>query len=258
MNLHFYKYQGTGNDFILLDNRQHHYSGLTAEQVAFLCNRRFGIGADGLMLLQARPGYDFEMVYFNSDGQPSSMCGNGGRCMAAFAKKMGMIDRQAHFLAIDGAHDVILSNKEIALQMRDVEHIESIGDAVFLNTGSPHYVLIRQNVRSIDVEKEGKNIRYNERFKQDGTNVNFLEVEHNALFGRTYERGVEAETLSCGTGVTAMALAAAHLGLVKGDRANILTPGGQLSISFKKTGNSFKQVWLHGPATFVFEGDISI
>ena len=260
MNLSFYKYQGTGNDFVLIDNREKKIS-LSQEQIKFLCDRRFGIGADGLMLLELEPGMDFKMVYFNSDGNESSMCGNGGRCITALAKRLGVIDKETKFLAIDGIHEAkVLADDFISLKMNDVRNVE-VGDGYFyLNTGSPHYVKLVQDVKAMDVFNEGKNIRYNDRFKEEGTNVNFIEKHEDVLFVRTYERGVENETWSCGTGVTASALVAAMKGLAtEKNNCKVRTLGGDLNVKFDKVlENNFYNIWLEGPATFVFKGDIEL
>lgn len=259
MRLHFYKYQGTGNDFILIDNRKNEIQ-LNAEQVKGLCDRRFGIGADGLMLLELEPGADFKMVYFNSDGNQSSMCGNGGRCITAFAKKMGLINDRTKFIAIDGVHEAVIHDGFVSLKMNDVKSIESNGDHYFLNTGSPHYVKFVEDVNSFNVFEEGKKIRYNERFSEEGTNVNFIEKKDDSVFVRTYERGVENETLSCGTGVTASALVAAINGVASGKNyCKISTLGGDLRVKFDKVlETNFYNIWLEGPAEFVFEGQIEV
>lgn len=258
MELQFYKYQGTGNDFILLDNRDLSIV-LNTEQIRFLCDRRFGIGADGLMLLQPEPGYDFRMVYYNSDGNQSTMCGNGGRCISAFAKKLGLISDKCKFIAVDGPHEALITDQGIvSLKMQDVKNIEFNEDFIYLNTGSPHYVSLVNGLGAYPVVSEGKKVRYNERFKEEGTNVNFIERKEDALHVRTYERGVEDETLSCGTGVTASALVAALKGL--SDTKNscrIQTLGGQLEVTFDKVlERNFYNIWLKGPAVFVYEGRI--
>lgn len=259
MRIHFYKYQGTGNDFVLIDNRTNEIQ-LTKEQVAFLCDRRFGIGADGLMMLELEPGADFKMVYFNSDGNESSMCGNGGRCISAFAKKMGLINDRAKFIAIDGLHEAVIHEGFVSLKMNDVKSIEKTDDFFFLNTGSPHYVKFVDDIKHYNVFEEGKKIRNNERFVAEGTNVNFIEKLEDAVFVRTYERGVENETLSCGTGVTASALVAAINGAATGKNyCKIATLGGDLRVKFDKVLESnFYNIWLEGPAEFVFEGDIEL
>jgi len=258
MQLSFYKYQGTGNDFILIDNRSGEIS-LSSEQVKFLCDRRFGIGADGLMLLELEPGSDFKMVYYNSDGNPSSMCGNGGRCITAFAKHLGIINNSAKFLAIDGLHDATIDENEIvSLKMQDVKNVEVGDDYFYLNTGSPHFVKFINNVGSFDVKNMGALIRYNERFKAEGTNVNFIERLEDNLFVRTYERGVEDETYSCGTGVTAAALVAAIKGVSNGkNNCLIKTLGGELEVKFERVlEQNFYNIWLIGPAQKVFNGTI--
>lgn len=259
MQIQFYKYQGTGNDFVLIDNRNNSIS-LTTEQIRFMCDRRFGIGADGLMLLELEPGCDFKMVYYNSDGNQSSMCGNGGRCITSFAKHLGLIDNNAKFLAIDGMHESFISGEEISLKMQDVKQVESGDDYFYLNTGSPHYVKFINEIETFDVVGEGKKIRYNDRFVEEGTNVNFLEKKEDELFVRTYERGVEDETFSCGTGVTAAALVAALKGLSNSKNNCIIkTKGGMLEVTFEKVlEQNFYNIWLKGPALMVFKGSIDI
>ncbi|MGZ4090461.1 MAG: diaminopimelate epimerase [Bacteroidia bacterium] len=260
MQLNFYKYQGTGNDFILIDNRSLSVS-LTTEQIKFLCHRRFGIGADGLMFLELEPGFDFKMVYFNNDGNQSSMCGNGGRCITAFAKHLGLIDNKCKFLAIDGPHEAnIAENGTVSLKMGDVKDVEVTPDYYFLNTGSPHFVRTVSNIEDYDVVGEGKKIRYSERFKEEGTNVNFIEKKDDGIFVRTYERGVEDETYSCGTGVTAAALVAGMEGMLNTKNTCLVkTLGGDLEVKFEKVlDRNFYNIWLQGPALLVFKGSIEI
>lgn len=259
MIVDFYKYHGTGNDFVILDNRDRKYSALTREQVAFICNRHFGIGADGLMMLQLKEGYDFEMIYFNADGGESSMCGNGGRCLTAFAKELGVIKDQARFIAVDGEHIAIIHyNGIVELKMQNVTQIERYEDHSVLNTGSPHYIKWVNNTDTVNVYDEGRAIRYNEKFGQVGINVNFVEVQPSIIRVRTYERGVEDETLSCGTGVTASAIAAST-DSTEPQTIMVSTPGGTLSVKFKRTGSAnFEDVWLCGPAQFVFRGTIQL
>lgn len=258
--MEFYKYQGTGNDFIILDNRNLKFDRNNNSLVAKLCNRRFGIGADGFMLLQNKEGYDFEMVYYNSDGNESSMCGNGGRCIVEFARTLGLVNKKANFIAIDGDHEATVQPSFINLKMNDVSEVELNADFSFLNTGSPHYVAFVDNVTALNVEEEGRKVRNNDRFKSEGTNVNFIEKVNTALFVRTYERGVEGETYSCGTGVTAAAMVASIKGVsTEQNYCDIKTLGGNLKVSFdKSSANSFTNVWLEGPATFVFKGNIEI
>lgn len=256
----FFKYQGTGNDFILFDDREHSFNEKDEALISRLCDRRFGIGADGLMLLRNEPGYDFRMVYFNSDGRPSSMCGNGGRCLSRFAVDISATAKnEVHFLAVDGPHEAIIGPSTVKLKMNDVNEIENGNGFFFLNTGSPHYVTFSDNVPQTDVFEEGRSIRYNERFRKEGTNVNFVGAEKGGIFVRTYERGVEDETLSCGTGVTASAIAAAVKGIAtSAEKCNVHTPGGKLTVHFHREGNRFTDIWLEGPATFVFKGEIEI
>lgn len=263
MELHFYKYQGAGNDFILVDNRQTLINHNNTELLAHLCDRRFGIGGDGIMFLQAIEGYDFEMVYYNADGRPSSMCGNGGRCIVAFAKFLGLIDSETEFLAVDGPHYARISEEGnwISLQMIDVDHITLDGEAYVLNTGSPHYVTLAHQLKDKDVFAEGLAIRNNETYCNDGINVNFVEplADGNGYFVRTFERGVEDETYACGTGVTAVALAmASH----NNQTGHITTPvkvlGGNLNIRFNYDGLNFTNIFLEGPAVQVFEGKIQL
>ena len=267
MKILFSKYHGTGNDFILVDNRTS-YLKTYKELVKFLCDRRFGIGADGLILLQNHPDMDFEMIYFNSDGNESSMCGNGGRCITAFAKRLGIIQNNAAFNAIDGPHQAIIVNENedknapvmnVKLRMKDVSGIEIGDDYIYMDTGSPHYVVKVDDATSVDIVNDARKIRYNERFKTVGTNVNFIQNKIDHLYVRTYERGVEDETLSCGTGVTASAIAASIWDLNKYENnCSVNTPGGKLSVHFEKEGDNFKNVWLEGPTAFVFEGIIEI
>ena len=261
VNIIFYKYQGTGNDFVIVDNRAGRFGDTDIGKIAFLCNRRFGIGADGLMLLQNKKGYDFEMVYFNSDGRTSSMCGNGGRCIVSFAKKLGVINSTAHFLAIDGEHRAkVNSDGWVSLEMNDVKQVEMNDEFCWLNTGSPHYVRFVNDIDKYDVLNEGRKVRYSGRFEKEGTNVNFIAAANDRLFVRTYERGVEDETFSCGTGVTAAALVAAlHDKATGKDHCDIRTLGGDLRVKFdRKSDNSFTGIWLEGPAEFVFKGEIEV
>ncbi len=257
MNLHFYKYQGCGNDFIILDNRSKKIN-LNTQQINKLCNRHFGIGADGLMLLENEKGYDFKMVYYNSDGKESSLCGNGSRCITAFAKQLNIIKDSARFMAIDGEHESQIEDKIISLKMNDVPLIEKHTDYYYLNTGSPHVVKWIENIDTYPVFEEGKKIRYDTSFKSGGgTNVNFIQLKDDKLFIRTYERGVENETLACGTGVTATALVEAmtnNTGYT--NFCDVVTLGGNLTVIYQKQDDgSFTDIWLKGPATFVFEGD---
>jgi diaminopimelate epimerase len=258
MTIPFYKYQGTGNDFVILDNRDGKIV-LSNDKVKFICDRRFGIGADGLMMLNTKAGYDFEMKYYNADGNESSMCGNGGRCLTQFAYDMGIHKDRYHFLAVDGEHEAEMGNSGwVHLKMIDVTEIKDFHGDSILNTGSPHFVKQVDNVLKLDVFAEGRSIRYSKPFEEQGINVNFVENEDKFIRVRTYERGVEDETYSCGTGVTAAALVFAHNpnGF---NRIQIQTKGGNLAVEFEKmSDHSFKNIWLCGPATFVFKGSLEL
>lgn len=258
MQLQFDKYQGTGNDFVLIDNREGNIQ-LSTAQIAFLCDRRFGIGADGLMLLENVDGYDFRMVYYNADGNESTMCGNGGRCIVAYAEKLGVIKDKASFIAIDGPHTATINNDStVSLQMQDVQEIIQGEGYTELNTGSPHYVVFVEDVKATDVFNTGRSIRNSERYQPKGINVNFVQKLSDGIHVRTYERGVEDETYSCGTGVTAAAIAACGntTGHVSTD---IKTPGGNLQVSFdKEDSNHAVNVILSGPATYVYSGVIAV
>lgn len=262
MKIHFYKYQGAGNDFIMVDNRDNTIHHSNPNIISSLCDRRFGIGGDGMMFLQQKEGYDFEMVYYNADGKPSSMCGNGGRCIVAFAKFLGIIDTETDFLAVDGPHHAKISESGdwVSLQMIDVDTITRDNAAYVLNTGSPHYVTFANNLASKNVYADGHAIRNNDTYKANGINVNFVEpAEKGGYFVRTFERGVEDETFACGTGVTAVALAMAkHHNQTGSNNTPIKVLGGDMNIRFNYNGNSFTDIFLEGPAKQVFEGDVII
>jgi diaminopimelate epimerase len=256
MALEFHKYEGAGNDFIIVDDRELKFPAMDHAFVHRLCDRRFGIGADGLMLLQSRPGYDFSMVYYNADGKEGSMCGNGGRCIAAFAHKLGIAGKKMKFVAVDGEHEaVILESPLVKLKMSDVQSVESGSGFYFLNTGSPHYVKYMSAIGEIDVYAEGRKIRYNDRFRETGTNVNFVEDLGDHLFVRTYERGVENETLACGTGVVASVVSRAFRDQISGPyTVPVRVAGGLLRVSLQKKESLFADIWLEGPGTYVFSG----
>ena len=259
VNIPFFKYQGTGNDFVIIDNRTL-FLDKNIIDVASICDRKFGIGADGLILIQNHKDYDFEMIYFNADGT-QSFCGNGSRCAVSFANKLNIINSETSFLSTDGEHKSNISNGLSQLQRHDVDNIEIGENYYHLNTGSPHYVVFVDDVAKIDIIKIAHSIRYNDRFKDQGVNVNFVEIdnENDYLKVRTYERGVEDETLSCGTGVTAVALAYHVKSKNKPGSfiQKIVTPGGTLHVQFEASqNNSFKEIKLIGPATEVFKGEI--
>jgi len=258
MQYTFYKYQGTGNDFVMIDNRQQVFDKKDTNQIAFLCDRRFGIGADGLILLENHSVYDFKMVYFNADGNESSMCGNGGRCIAAFAKFLGVIENEATFEAIDGSHKANIKDGLVSLQMQDVSTIEKHKTHMYLNTGSPHHVQLEENLKDFDVKTFGRKIRCGQPYNELGSNVNFVKkISEDTFQVRTYERGVEDETRSCGTGVTAVALAMHYIGETEKNHIALQTQGGELHVSFEKYDEGYENIWLIGPATQVFKGIIS-
>lgn len=256
----FYKYHGTGNDFVLLDQMQETMD-LTTEQIAWICHRRFGIGADGLMMLRKAEGFDFEMVYYNSDGRRSTMCGNGGRCLVRFAFDLGYIGKECRFLAVDGPHEAYVGDEVVELHMIDVPEVNELNPGIVfeLFTGSPHYVAFASEQSDLEgIVAYGKIVRYSDTYKEEGINVNLaFALEENLIQLATYERGVEDETYSCGTGVTAAALAQAVLN--QSDKEiYVETKGGNLSVSFTRDGDGFKDVILKGPAQFVFKGEIEI
>lgn len=256
MIIEFYKYQGTGNDFIMIDDREKEFDLTDNDLIAALCERRMGIGADGLILLREHGTLDFEMIYFNADGKQSSMCGNGGRCIIAFAQMLEMTGNETTFMAIDGEHKGRLMDDGIYLQMQDVKKIEGVGDGLVLNTGSPHYIEMVDELDYIDVDKQGRKIRNSVPFKKDGINVNFV-LDANELQVRTYERGVEAETLSCGTGVVATAIAMHYANCIEETLVNVKTKGGELTVSFEEFNGGYRNIWLSGEASMVFAGEFA-
>lgn len=257
--MHFYKYQGTGNDFVLVDDRQNTLGALSQNFIHSICERRFGVGADGFMILRNKEGYDFEMLYYNADGNPGSMCGNGGRCMVQFANDMGITKNDYFFLAPDGNHHAHLNGDgTVSLKMSDVANVQRFGDDYILDTGSPHYVKKVQDLDNLDVYAEGRKIRYSTNFKDKGINVNFTyALKEHTLKVRTYERGVENETYSCGTGVTACAIALYYNenGL---NSLDIETRGGILTVSYDRNiaAGSYTNIWLKGGVEKVFEGSL--
>lgn len=259
MKIAFYKYQGTGNDFIIIDNRSAKVH-LDNEQIRLLCDRHFGIGADGLMYIENHATMAFKMRYYNADGNESTMCGNGGRSLVSFAKDLGLVNDKISFDAIDGVHEAKI-NKDgtVSLKMTEVSEFTLKNENYLLNTGSPHLVIFEHEVNKIDVFKRGSAIRYSKEYEPNGVNVNFVQFLGNELFVRTYERGVENETLSCGTGATASAISASLQMNTDKNSWDIRTLGGKLNIHFEKSNkNRFTNIWLTGPAKFVFKGEIEI
>lgn len=260
MEISFSKYQGAGNDFIMINGFENKdYEFLNQDAIELLCDRRFGIGGDGLILLKPSLRNDFEMVYYNADGLPGSMCGNGGRCSFRFAHDIKKIGEQALFSASDGAHSAFLNEDgTVSLQMKDVDTIKNIDANMYeLNTGSPHIVRIVEDLTLVDLLREGRKIRNSAPYKEEGINVNFMEVFPDHIRVATYERGVENETYSCGTGVTAAALVAMKNGLFK-DKVEVLTKGGILFVTALKSSEGFNNIWLTGPAQFVYKGTITL
>ena len=264
MNIDFSKYHGTGNDFVLIDDRDRKFPVNDQKLIERMCDRHFGIGADGLILLQNSENTHFNMVYFNADGNQSSMCGNGGRCITAFARVLGIQGSEYLFTAIDGVHkSIIESSGNILLKMSDINILENYNNnGKIIQTGSPHLVFLSKHVDELDLISEARKYRYNNQFKNEGINVNFVQMNENGVYMRTYERGVEDETLSCGTGTVAVA---AMLALEDQDYQShswidIHTKGGKLAVRFEKQNEigRLTNVWLKGPAKFVYEGSYSI
>ncbi len=260
MKLNFYKYHGTGNDFILIDNRNGSIQ-LDPTQISFLCNRHFGIGADGLMMLTRSSKAEFRMIYFNADGFEGSMCGNGGRCIASFANKLGIAGESMKFEAVDGLHEAMIMEKQkneamVMLKMQFVSGIKQIDDKLLINTGSPHLIIRTNDLPQVDVETEGQRLRFDKSISEEGVNVNFISIHNELIQIRTYERGVEHETLSCGTGVTAAGIAASWWH--GGRQFTVRTLGGDLQVSFTKQGSAYTDIQLLGPAHYVFKGEINV
>ena len=256
MQFRFHKYQGTGNDFIMIDDREEFFPAADVAFIARCCDRRFGIGADGLILVQNSTEADFKMVYFNADGRESTLCGNGARCTVAFAAALGIIAETTRFLAVDGLHTAqLVAHEVVALRMHDVNELQRFEQHYFLDTGSPHHVQVVEDLKVFPVVTEGRRIRQGAPYFEAGSNVNFVEQLDESTFAiRTYERGVEDETLSCGTGATAVALAMHHSGKTRAQRLNIKVKGGALTLSFQANENGYSAIDLEGPAEFVFEG----
>lgn len=251
----FVKYHGTGNDFVIIDQREINYIAYDQDDlIKRICQRHFGVGADGLMILANSDQADFEMVYFNADGRRSTMCGNGGRCIVHFAQSLGIVNQQTTFIAIDTLYRATITDGIVSLRMQDVESMEQDGSALVLDTGSPHYVQICDEKQHDDIKDFGASIRYSDAYKHQGINVNLLSVEDSEIRVSTYERGVEDVTLSCGTGVTAAALVAHR---IAGQPApiSVHTMGGTLQVSFVESQGSYTDIWLSGPAQLVFKGE---
>lgn len=257
MKYTFYKYQGTGNDFVMFDNRKNHFPKDDVRLVASICHRRFGVGSDGLILLEDDENTDFKMVYFNADGKEGSMCGNGGRCIVAFAHFLGVIKKKTIFTAVDGLHEANIEGDVVSLKMLDVQEIKEKQNALYLNTGSPHHVQMVNELKSFNVVKEGARLRYGV-YGEKGSNINFVEFNKSGGFDiRTYERGVEDETLSCGTGVTAVALGMYHLGKTKEKIVAVKAIGGNLEVSFEEQNGLYSNIYLRGEAKQVFKGELT-
>jgi len=253
--IEFFKYQGTGNDFVMIDDRAEHFGLKNHKLIAHICHRKFGIGADGLILIRNHKEVDFEMIYYNADGHLTSLCGNGSRCAVKFANQLGIVDKHCQFMTVEGILKAEIEDDLIRINMPDVNGVEIHQKHYFLHTGSPHHVCYVNDVKEFDVFHEGRKIRNGSPYFNEGSNVNFVEkVSDTEIFVRTYERGVENETLSCGTGVTAAALVQA---IENGSSSpiRVMTPGGKLQISFEKAHNSFKNIFLSGPAINVFSGN---
>ncbi|MDG1148586.1 MAG: diaminopimelate epimerase [Crocinitomicaceae bacterium] len=258
MKLIFSKYQGTGNDFVMVDNMDGAYNSLSMAQLKFLCDRKLGVGADGLIKLSKKDGFDFEVEYFNADGS-QSFCGNGARCSVAFAKAIGLIDHEASFYAIDGAHKAFVDDTNVRLEMLPVAGVEQINEDFLVDTGSPHYIHLVASLKSENIIDYGRLIRYSDRFSEEGVNVNTMaRVSDSEISVATYERGVEDETLSCGTGVTACALVFMFVNNQACSELIINTKGGVLKVEAKRNKKEFTDIWLTGPATFVFDGSIEV
>jgi diaminopimelate epimerase len=251
----FIKYQGTGNDFVIIDNRGYQFPINDHSSIAKICNRNYGIGSDGLILIEPSKDSDFFMRYFNADGYEGSLCGNGSRCAVHYANKLGMCSDQVNFIAADGLHQASIIGNQISLSISSVINWKTRGNDIFLDTGSPHHVVFSKELSQVNVESEGAIIANCEPYIENGTNVNFVSVlDDSTLAVRTYERGVEAETLSCGTGVTASAIAAHITGVLNTTKISIKTKGGELSVSFMSSKEEYYNIILNGPVVQVFSG----
>lgn len=254
MHLSFSKYHGTGNDFIIADNRSGSFKP-SSEIVQALCDRRFGIGADGLILIESHSDADFLMNYFNRDGS-QSFCGNGSRCAVSFFRELTGAVGALQFEAIDGRHYAISEGDNHRIAMRNCGWPQELDEGHYLHTGSPHVVVYVEDAEAVNVEAEGRRIRNGKRWRAEGTNVNFVTRKEDVLYVRTYERGVEHETLSCGTGVTAVALIDGWQH--GGNERRIFTPGGMLTVRWKVDSKGYTDIELAGPAQKVFTGVVDL
>lgn len=253
MPIEFYKYQGTGNDFILINNFDSTFDKSNKTLIEKMCDRKFGIGADGLMVLERSGSADFDLYFFNPDASVS-FCGNGSRCAVRMARDLGLIGRdETSFNAFDGLHQAVVQPGFVSVTMRDVGEVEKNDHGFFVNTGAPHVVVLKDKVDQVSIVEAGRAIRYSEKYAPVGTNVNFMEEVPDGIKIRTYEKGVEDETLSCGTGVTACALTYAYLHPLA-MAVKVYTRGGVLEVMFDRKEKGFANIRLSGAATFVFKG----
>jgi len=265
MKIQFYKYQGTGNDFVMIDNRDRCIDNYDSEFISNLCDRKYGIGSDGLILIEDNNDLDFTMKYFNSDGSELGMCGNGARCVTQFAKKLGIINNSAIFQASDGAHHAeIINNNYVRVKMNDIDMsnydlIDKNFDNIYLQNGSPHLIINSNDIDKIDVFNEGRKIRYGDKYKDEGVNINFVDFTSNSSLCkvRTYERGVEGETLSCGTGAVAVAVVLNYSKITNKEEIIISMKGGNLKVSFNRLGDNFSNIWLYGDVAEIYKGEIN-
>ncbi len=254
MIFEFYKYQATGNDFIIIDDREELFEIDDSNLIKSLCERKMGVGADGLILLRNHNSYDFEMIYFNSDGNQSTLCGNGARCIVSFANTLDLISSKSTFLAIDGIHQANIYDKSVSIKFNDIKSIQFDNGNYIVDSGSPHFITFKDNIENLDVENEGRSIRNMNKFSRDGINVNFVSLGDSIRI-RTYERGVESETLSCGTGAVAASIALFYSGLFEDNEVDLQTNGGLLSVTFDEFNGVFKNIWLTGEANLVYIGE---
>jgi diaminopimelate epimerase len=256
MPISFAKYQSTGNDFVLIDNREGKFSDENTVLINKICDRKFGIGADGLILLETSDIADFTMKYYNADGSLGSFCGNGSRAVVRFAQSLGIIEDSTIFEAYDGMHEAIIVGDLIQIKMADVQNGRQVLNGTFIDTGLPHYIEFVENLDKIDVVQKGRAVRNSAIFQPDGSNINYVEKSgQGKIRVRTYERGVENETLSCGTGATAAAISAAIAGL--GNNIAISTLGGDLKVWFEQNDSGYHNIWLEGPTELVFSGELA-